>query len=122
MYQIDLNKPVNVYFSGIGGISMSGLARILRSRGFKVSGSDRTASAITDELTADGIPVIIGEIDMGTRGRLAKDALVFLLQLLEQHTECLAGSIRLEYVAIVRVFGICLFAAQLHVSQRHPTV
>ena len=61
MYQIDLNKPANVYFSGIGGISMSGLARILHSRGFRVSGSDRTASAITDSLKADGIPVIIGQ-------------------------------------------------------------
>ena len=63
MYQIDLNKPVNVYFSGIGGISMSGLARILHSRGFRVSGSDRAASGITEGLNADGIPVIIGQAE-----------------------------------------------------------
>ena len=61
MYQLDLNKPIHVYFSGIGGISMSGLARILKSRGFEVSGSDRSASAITDGLSADGIRVIIGQ-------------------------------------------------------------
>ena len=29
MYQIDFNKPIHVYFCGIGGISMSGLAEIL---------------------------------------------------------------------------------------------
>ena len=40
MYQLDFNNPCHVYFCGIGGISMSGLAEILLSRGFKVSGSD----------------------------------------------------------------------------------
>ena len=61
MYQLDFDHPVHVYFSGIGGISMSGLARILKSRGFEVSGSDRDASAITDGLAADGIHIIIGQ-------------------------------------------------------------
>ena len=61
MYQLDFSKPIHVYFSGIGGISMSGLAQILRSRGFQVSGSDRSASSITASLAADGIKVIIGQ-------------------------------------------------------------
>ena len=61
MYQLDFNNPIHVYFSGIGGISMSGLAQILRSKGFTVSGSDRAASSITDALAADGIKVIIGQ-------------------------------------------------------------
>lgn len=59
--QLDFNTPIHVYFSGIGGISMSGLARILKSRGFTVSGSDRAQSALTDALAADGIRVIIGQ-------------------------------------------------------------
>ena len=61
MYQLDLSTPMHVYFSGIGGISMSGLARILKSRGFEVSGSDRASSSITDGLAADGIRVYIGQ-------------------------------------------------------------
>ena len=61
MYQLDFNNPIHVYFSGIGGISMSGLAQILRSKGFRVSGSDRASSSITDALAADGIKVIIGQ-------------------------------------------------------------
>ena len=61
MYTIDFSNPVHVYFVGIGGISMSGLAQILKSRGFTVSGSDREASAITDELSKDGITVHIGQ-------------------------------------------------------------
>ena len=61
MYQLDFDNPIHVYFSGIGGISMSGLAQILRSRGFQVSGSDRAASSITDSLEKEGIRVIIGQ-------------------------------------------------------------
>ncbi len=43
MYQVDFNHPIHVYFIGIGGISMSGLAEILLSEGFTVSGSAGTA-------------------------------------------------------------------------------
>lgn len=61
MYQIDFNHPVHVHFVGIGGISMSGLAQILASRGFTVSGSDRAASHITRTLESSGIRVMIGQ-------------------------------------------------------------
>ena len=50
MYKIDFKKPVHVYFIGIGGISMSGLAKILFEKGFKISGSDGRKSAITESL------------------------------------------------------------------------
>ena len=29
MYQLDFDHPIHIYFMGIGGISMSGLAEIL---------------------------------------------------------------------------------------------
>ena len=44
MRYIDLSTPKNVFFTGIGGISMSGFALLLNKKGFKVSGSDRAAS------------------------------------------------------------------------------
>ena len=44
MFEIDFKKPIHVYFVGIGGISMSGLAEILLSEGFQVSGSDMKQS------------------------------------------------------------------------------
>ena len=50
----------NVHFIGIGGISMSGLAEILKSRGYNVTGSDMKASAMTDKLERLGIRVMIG--------------------------------------------------------------
>ena len=61
MYQLDFNKPCHVYFCGIGGISMSGLAEILLSRSFKVSGSDMKASPLTKHLEEMGATVYIGQ-------------------------------------------------------------
>ena len=49
-----------LHFIGIGGSSMSGLARFMRSRGCVVTGSDRTASHKTEALEALGIPVAVG--------------------------------------------------------------
>ena len=61
MYQIDFNNPISIYFVGIGGISMSGLAEVLHQAGFQVSGSDWHASAITKALEAKGIRIYYGE-------------------------------------------------------------
>ena len=63
MYEIDFNHPISVFFCGIGGISMSGLAEILADRGFNVSGSDRTESDVTRMLRARGIRVVIGQTE-----------------------------------------------------------
>ncbi|HQW05975.1 MAG: UDP-N-acetylmuramate--L-alanine ligase [Flavobacteriales bacterium] len=46
-----------IYFIGIGGIGMSGLARYFRRRGAVVAGYDRTPSELTNQLLADGIDV-----------------------------------------------------------------
>lgn len=61
MYQIDFNHPISVYFIGIGGISMSGLAEVLLSRGFTVSGSDRTRSHLTELLEQKGAVIHYGQ-------------------------------------------------------------
>lgn len=61
MYQINFNEPVHIYFIGIGGISMSGLAEILLSEGFRVSGSDRAPSSLTGRLEELGAAVYYGQ-------------------------------------------------------------
>ncbi|MDO4805142.1 MAG: UDP-N-acetylmuramate--L-alanine ligase [Lachnospiraceae bacterium] len=61
MYQIDFNNPQHVHFTGIGGISMSGLAEVLLSRGFTVSGSDSSDSALISRLRERGAAVTIGQ-------------------------------------------------------------
>ncbi len=49
----------DVFLVGIGGCGMSGLARMLRARGGRVSGSDMNRQETTEALTADGIVVRI---------------------------------------------------------------
>ena len=44
----------NIHFIGIGGIGMSGLARIYLDRGFKVSGSDINENQLIENLRNDG--------------------------------------------------------------------
>ena len=61
MYNIDFNTPVHVHFIGIGGISMSGLADILFSKGFTISGSDMNESALTKKLREKGMTINIGQ-------------------------------------------------------------
>ena len=52
------NKKVHMI--GIGGISMSGIAYMVKDLGAIVTGSDVNFSSITDKLNADGILVNIG--------------------------------------------------------------
>ena len=47
----------NAYFLGIGGIGMSAIARYLHHAGWQVAGYDRTETALTAELAAEGISV-----------------------------------------------------------------
>lgn len=54
---IDLSTIKNVYFAGIGGVSMSSLALILKSEGKRVSGYDFKKSGVTAMLEEKGIPV-----------------------------------------------------------------
>ncbi len=61
MYKIDFKNPEHIYFIGIGGISMSGLAQILVEEGFKISGSDSKESAMTRALEDKGIKIFYGQ-------------------------------------------------------------
>lgn len=56
--QIDLSKINNIHFIGIGGISMSGLAGILLSKGKTVTGSDQKESDLTKALISEGAKII----------------------------------------------------------------
>ncbi|NNU15048.1 UDP-N-acetylmuramate--L-alanine ligase [Parvularcula sp. ZS-1/3] len=49
-----------IHFVGIGGIGMSGIARIMSNLGYEVSGSDIQESDILDRLREKGIAVHIG--------------------------------------------------------------
>ena len=49
-----------IHFIGIGGIGMSGIAEILLTMGYAVSGSDLKRSAVTDRLLGMGARIFEG--------------------------------------------------------------
>lgn len=51
----------HIHMIGIGGISMSAIANMLVYFGYKVSGSDRTKTNLTDRLEAIGVTVYEGQ-------------------------------------------------------------
>lgn len=57
-----------IHFVGIGGIGMSGIAEILLSQGFNVSGSDMNQSENTDYLVNLGAEVHIGHAESNIEG------------------------------------------------------
>lgn len=61
MKDINLKDLKRVYFSGIGGISMSGIAEILHKTGYIVSGSDIKETEIIERLRDIGVKVYIGQ-------------------------------------------------------------
>ncbi len=54
------------YLIGIGGVSMSALARLLKDRGCMVRGSDMQRGTFTEMLEREGIPVSIGDRELIT--------------------------------------------------------
>lgn len=60
-------RGTRVHIVGVGGAGMSGLARLLATRGCAVSGSDARASDVLEELRAAGVAVHVGH-DPGAVG------------------------------------------------------
>ena len=56
----DLKKGDRIYFVGIGGYSMCGLAQICLKAGYVIAGSDKESSHRTEQLQTMGIQVYIG--------------------------------------------------------------
>ncbi len=52
-----MERPAYIYFIGIGGIGMSGLARYFRRQGATVAGYDKTPSELSGQLALEGIEV-----------------------------------------------------------------
>lgn len=73
-----------VHFIGIGGSSMSGLAEILLSQGYKVSGSDIKASAATQKLESKGANIFIGHCSENITN---PDLIVYTVAVKEENPE-----------------------------------
>ena len=67
-------KIKHIYFVGIGGAGMCGIAEILVSLGYKVSGSDKQSTDVTNYLNKLGAKIFEGHFAKNVRGA---DALVY---------------------------------------------
>ncbi|MFN9960887.1 MAG: Mur ligase domain-containing protein, partial [bacterium] len=65
---MNFSSVKHIHFVGIGGSGMSGIAEILLSQGFVVSGSDMQASETTSYLAKQGAKVFIGHAKENIKG------------------------------------------------------
>jgi UDP-N-acetylmuramate--alanine ligase len=91
-------KPQHVHFVGIGGIGMSGIAEVLLSLGYKVSGSDLRPSPITERLTKLGADVAFGHAAVNVTGAKA----IVVTSALESANPEVAEARRLQIPVIPR--------------------
>lgn len=73
-----------IHFVGIGGIGMSGLARLLKERGYTVTGSDIKHSEIIDKLRERGVKINIPHNSSQVKGT---DLLCFSSAISEDNPE-----------------------------------
>jgi len=55
-----LSSNEHIHFIGVGGIGMSGIAQVLASKGYKISGSDLKATPLTRKLSSMGVRTFEG--------------------------------------------------------------
>ena len=129
-----------IHFIGIGGIGMSGIAEILLTMGYPVSGSDLRGSAVTERLERLGATIYIGH---AATNSAASDVIVTSSavardnpEVLEAHArkipiiqraEMLAELMRLKYgIAVAGMHGktttTSMIAAVLAGGELDPTV
>ena len=85
MYQINFKQPIHVHFIGIGGISMSGLAEVLLSEQFAVSGSDSKQSPLTLRLEEMGANISYQQVPSNITDDI--DVVVFTAAVKEDNPE-----------------------------------
>lgn len=80
------NRIKKVHFIGIGGVGMSGIARVAQEQGMEVSGSDLRESRYTEQLREAGIKVFIGQ-SASNISDPAPDVVVVSTAILENNPE-----------------------------------
>ncbi len=80
-----------VHFIGVGGVGMSGIARVAFDQGMQVTGSDLKESRYTKQLKDAGIEVTIGH-EADTIDRVDPDIVVVSTAILEDNLELVRAS------------------------------
>ena len=59
-WTFEMGRIKHIHFVGIGGVGMAGIAEVLLSQGYRVSGSDLTDNALTKRLRSIGAEIFMG--------------------------------------------------------------
>ncbi len=94
-----LSDCKSIYFIGIGGINMSSLAHITHRQGYKVGGSDRVRTALTERLEGEGISISYEHSEATAR---EYDAFVYTVAISQDNP---------EYVHAIRTGKPCISRA-----------
>lgn len=85
----------SIHFIGVGGVGMSGIARVAFDQGMRVSGSDLKESRYTKQLKAAGVEVYIGhDAENLSAGESAPDVVVVSTAILDNNPELMAAKER----------------------------
>lgn len=82
----------HIHMIGIGGIGMSGLARLFMHEGKRVSGSDRAPSAITNALEKEGVTFFASQVAENITDAI--DMVVYTEAMPQDHPEMVAARAR----------------------------
>ena len=82
------HKVKRVHFVGIGGAGMSGIAEVLVTQGYRVSGSDLAASPVTERLARLGVAISAGHSASSVAGA---DAVVVSTAIAPDNPEIVAA-------------------------------
>ena len=97
---MDNQRIQSVHFIGVGGVGMSGIARVASDQGMRVSGSDLKESRYTKQLKSAGIAVFIGHDPANIPGGVegdgagAPDIVVVSTAILPNNPELIAAQER----------------------------
>ncbi|MBQ2680397.1 MAG: UDP-N-acetylmuramate--L-alanine ligase, partial [Eggerthellaceae bacterium] len=95
---MDSNNIKSVHFIGIGGVGMSGIARVAHDQGMTVTGSDMKESRYTRQLKEAGVKVAIGQHSAsnipGTGADDGPDVVVVTTAVLDNNPELIAAKER----------------------------
>ncbi len=97
---MDILKLHKIYFLGIGGVSMSGFAKLLHSKGLKISGYDAKISDNTKYLESLGIKIdytqsdsnITNDLDLVVYSSAISDTSIEMISAKNKNITCISRS------------------------------
>lgn len=97
----------SVYMIGVGGSGMTGLARMLASRGARIAGSDAAPSTATRALAAEGIDVGFDQSRQWLPDRC--DLVIASAAIKPDHPQMLAATARgINILSYAEALGLCM--------------